>query len=93
MIEETRRPSGRIDMTAGTITGRQSVGQSPAHVRRGLFLEQLVGAHDDSVRDEIFILGVFSLLDKLMTKPFDELFGTTGSIGHADVQQPGPDVA
>ncbi len=47
-----------------------------ASFRRGLFLEQLVGAQDESVRDEIFILGVFSLLDKLMKKPFEELFGT-----------------
>src|SRR5690606_13210271 len=47
-----------------------------ASFRRGLFLEQLVGEQEESVRDEIFILGVFSLLDKLMKKPFDELFGT-----------------
>ena len=47
-----------------------------ASFRRGLFLEELVGAQDESVRDEIFILGVFSLLDKLMKKPFEELFGT-----------------
>ena len=31
---------------------------------------------DETVRDEVFILGVFSLLDKLMKKPFDELFGS-----------------
>lgn len=48
-----------------------------ASFRRGLLLEQLVGSHcEDSVRDEIFILGVFSLLDKLMKKPFEELFST-----------------
>jgi EAL and modified HD-GYP domain-containing signal transduction protein len=47
-----------------------------ASFRRGLFLEELVGSQDENVRDEIFILGVFSLLDKLMKKPFDELFGT-----------------
>lgn len=47
-----------------------------ASFRRGLFLEQLLGdTQDESVRDEMFILGVFSLLDKLMKKPFDELFG------------------
>lgn len=45
-----------------------------ASFRRGLFLEQLLGeSHDETVRDEVFILGVFSLLDKLMKKPFDEL--------------------
>ncbi len=47
-----------------------------ASFRRGLFLEQLLGQQDDAMRDEIFILGVFSLLDKLMKKPFDELFAT-----------------
>jgi EAL and modified HD-GYP domain-containing signal transduction protein len=47
-----------------------------ASFRRGLFLEQLVGqTHDEAARDEVFILGVFSLLDKLMKKPFDELLG------------------
>jgi EAL and modified HD-GYP domain-containing signal transduction protein len=46
-----------------------------ASFRRGLFLEQLLGeTQDEAVRDEVFILGVFSLLDKLMKKPFDELF-------------------
>lgn len=48
-----------------------------ASFRRGLFLEQLLGeTQDETVRDEVFILGVFSLLDKLMKKPFDELFGS-----------------
>ena len=48
-----------------------------ASFRRGLFLEKLLGdSHDESVRDEVFILGVFSLLDKLMKKPFDELFAS-----------------
>jgi c-di-GMP phosphodiesterase len=36
----------------------------------------LIGTEDEGLRDEIFILGVFSLLDKLMKKPFEELFGT-----------------
>ncbi|MGE0799187.1 MAG: EAL and HDOD domain-containing protein [Lautropia sp.] len=46
-----------------------------ASFRRGLFLEQLLGQdQDDAMRDEVFILGVFSLLDKLMKKPFDQLF-------------------
>ena len=46
-----------------------------ASFRRGLFLEQLLGVDDEATRDEVFILGVFSLLDKLMNKPFDELLG------------------
>lgn len=47
-----------------------------ASFRRGLLLEELLGeTAEEEVRDEVFILGVFSLLDKLMKKPFDELFG------------------
>jgi EAL and modified HD-GYP domain-containing signal transduction protein len=48
-----------------------------ASFRRGLMLEQLLGEdQSDEMRDEVFILGVFSLLDKLMKKPFAELFDT-----------------
>lgn len=48
-----------------------------ASFRRGIFLEQLIGAHDDEhLRDEVFILGVFSLLDKLFRMPFEKLFET-----------------
>ncbi|MGE0311051.1 MAG: EAL and HDOD domain-containing protein [Lautropia sp.] len=46
-----------------------------ASFRRGLFLEHLLGVDDETTRDEVFILGVFSLLDKLMKKPFEELLG------------------
>jgi EAL and modified HD-GYP domain-containing signal transduction protein len=46
-----------------------------ASFRRGLLLEHLIGAgEDEALRDEVFILGVFSLLDKLMKQPFIELF-------------------
>lgn len=46
-----------------------------ASFRRGVFLEHLVAAGaDDHLRDEIFILGVFSLLDKLLKEPFPQLF-------------------
>jgi EAL and modified HD-GYP domain-containing signal transduction protein len=42
--------------------------------RRGLFMEELArGAGDDEMRGEMFVCGVFSLLDKLMRQPFDEL--------------------
>ena len=48
-----------------------------ASFRRGVFLEQLIGAQDDDhLRDEVFILGVFSLLDKLFRLPFEQLFET-----------------
>ncbi|MFN3415167.1 MAG: EAL and HDOD domain-containing protein [Caldimonas sp.] len=48
-----------------------------ASVRRGIFMEQLV-AHtgDDETRGEVFICGVFSLLDKIFQKPFGELLKT-----------------
>ncbi len=46
-----------------------------ASFRRGIFLEHLIGAgQDDQLRDEVFILGVLSLLDKLLKRPFEELF-------------------
>ncbi len=46
-----------------------------ASFRRGIFLEHLIGAgQDEQLRDEVFILGVLSLLDKLLKRPFDDLF-------------------
>lgn len=46
-----------------------------ASFRRGVFLEQLIGiGHDEQLRDEVFILGVLSLLDKLLSRPLVELF-------------------
>jgi EAL and modified HD-GYP domain-containing signal transduction protein len=49
-----------------------------AALRRGLLMEELVRAGglaqgDAQMRDEAFICGVFSLLDKLMKQPFGEL--------------------
>ena len=45
-----------------------------AAVRRGLFLEELVrSAGDEQTGGEIFICGVFSLLDCMMGQPFDQL--------------------
>ncbi len=43
-------------------------------VRRGLFMEELVrGAGDEQMSSEMFICGVFSLLDCLMGQPFEQL--------------------
>ncbi len=43
-------------------------------VRRGLFMEELVrSAGDEQMSSEIFICGVFSLLDVMMGQPFDQL--------------------
>ena len=46
-----------------------------AAVRRGLVMEELGrdSGCDEDKRSELFICGVFSLLDRLMQQPFDEL--------------------
>jgi EAL and modified HD-GYP domain-containing signal transduction protein len=45
-----------------------------AAVRRGLMMEELGRAQSDAeMRGEMFICGVFSLLDKLLQQPFGEL--------------------
>jgi EAL and modified HD-GYP domain-containing signal transduction protein len=48
-----------------------------AAVRRGLLMEELVrGAGSADLRAEMFICGVFSLLDHMMGQPFDKLLET-----------------
>ncbi len=48
-----------------------------AAVRRGMLMEELVRhSGDDEMRGEIFICGVFSLLDKMFGRPFSELLET-----------------
>ena len=48
-----------------------------ASFRRGLILEQLIDTgQDERVRDEVFILGVFSLLDRMLNESFARLFDT-----------------
>lgn len=45
-----------------------------AAVRRGLLMEELVrGSGDAELRGDMFICGVFSLLDRMMGQPFAEL--------------------
>jgi c-di-GMP phosphodiesterase len=45
-----------------------------AAVRRGLLMEELVrGGGDEQMRNEAFICGVFSLLDRMMKQPFADL--------------------
>ena len=66
-----------------------------AAVRRGLLMEELgrdSGA-DDERRGELFVCGVFSLLDRLMRQPFDELLKSipvTDAVRQALVHQRGP---
>ena len=48
-----------------------------ASVRRGLLMEELVRATaDEEMRNEIFICGVFSLLDRLFHQPFSDLMAS-----------------
>ncbi|HEY9239188.1 MAG TPA: HDOD domain-containing protein [Burkholderiaceae bacterium] len=45
-----------------------------AAVRRGLLMEELVrGSGDEEMRNEMFICGVFSLLDRMFQQPFGKL--------------------
>ena len=58
-------------------TGSKDVNLKPvmfAAVRRGLLMEELVRASgDEEMRNEMFICGVFSLLDRMFQQPFAEL--------------------
>lgn len=48
-----------------------------AAVRRGLLMEELSrGCGSDEMRSELFICGVFSLLDRMFKRPFSELLKT-----------------
>ena len=48
-----------------------------AAVRRGLLMEELVrSSGDEEMRNEMFICGVFSLLDRMFQQPFSELLKT-----------------
>ena len=48
-----------------------------AAVRRGLLMEELVrSSGDEEMRNEMFICGVFSLLDRMFQQPFKQLLDT-----------------
>lgn len=48
-----------------------------AAVRRGMLMEELVrNTADEEMRNEMFICGVFSLLDRMFRQPFSELLKT-----------------
>jgi c-di-GMP phosphodiesterase len=48
-----------------------------ASVRRGMLMEELIrSSGDDEMRGEIFICGVFSLLDRMFRQPFSDLLGS-----------------
>ena len=65
-----------------------------AAVRRGLLMEELVrGSGDDEMRSEVFICGVFSLLDRVFQQPFTQLFASIpvpAPVRQALVENTGP---
>ena len=65
-----------------------------ASIRRGLFLEY-IGAEDNQseLRDELFITGAFSLLDRITGAPFNQLFeliSLSENVVDAVVKKEGP---
>jgi EAL and modified HD-GYP domain-containing signal transduction protein len=68
-----------------------------AAVRRGMLMEELArGSGDEEMRNELFICGVFSLLDKMMGEPFADLMKTIpvpDRVRDALVERSGPYVA
>ena len=65
-----------------------------AAVRRGMVMEELARSLDDAeMRGEIFICGVFSLLDRMLGQPFEALFANVlvpERVRQALVEQSGP---
>ncbi|HUP10470.1 MAG TPA: HDOD domain-containing protein [Caldimonas sp.] len=65
-----------------------------AAVRRGLLMEELVrGTGDEELRNEVFICGVFSLLDRMFQQPFAQLLGSIPvpqRVHQALVEESGP---
>jgi len=63
-------------------------------VRRGLLMEELAKQHgDDTTRNEVFLCGVFSLLDRMLGQTFGQLFGSLpvpDRVAQALVQGDGP---
>ena len=61
-------------------TASKDVNQKPimfAAVRRGLLMEELVaGGGDEEMKSEMFICGVFSLLDRMFQESFAKLLGS-----------------
>ena len=65
-----------------------------ASIRRGMFLE-FVGGNDEAseVRDELFITGAFSMLDRITGAPFEQLFeliSLSENVVDAVVRRQGP---
>jgi EAL and modified HD-GYP domain-containing signal transduction protein len=62
------------------ITATPDVNMRPlmfAAIRRGLLMEELIrGSADEEIRNEVFICGVFSLLERMFQQPFAQLFAS-----------------
>jgi len=65
-----------------------------ASIRRGMFLEFVGGANEaPEVRDELFITGAFSMLDRITGAPFEQLFeliSLSENVVDAIVRREGP---
>jgi EAL and modified HD-GYP domain-containing signal transduction protein len=65
-----------------------------ASIRRGMFLEFVGGIEESSeVRDELFITGAFSMLDRITGAPFEQLFeliSLSENVTDAIVRREGP---
>jgi len=73
--ERLKRWLALLLSTAGKDTNMKPV--MFAAVRRGLLMEELVrSSGDEEMRNEMFICGVFSLLDRMFKQPFSELLKT-----------------
>ena len=64
-------------LTLMLATASKEAGAQPlifAAVRRGLLMEELArGSSDEAMRGEMFLCGIFSLLDRMLKQPFAEL--------------------
>lgn len=64
-----------------------------AAVRRGLLMEELVSGGDEDQRSEMFICGVFSLLDRMFQQPFETFLQSIpvpATVYQALVEESGP---
>jgi c-di-GMP phosphodiesterase len=65
-----------------------------ASIRRGMFLEWVGGADESAeIRDELFITGAFSMLDRITGAPFEQLFeliSLSENVVDAIVRREGP---
>jgi len=64
-----------------------------ASIRRGLFMERIGGENNSELRDELFVAGAFSLLDRITGAPFERLFeliALSDSVVEAVVERRGP---